>query len=83
MPVERHAPYCETSHPSVGTPTSQSIDWYVEGQARDVEVAGVRVTVRFVGRKGRRARIAITGPAGAMFRALDSSQVAWSPDRST
>ena len=50
---------------------SQSIDWCAEGEARDVEVAGVRVTARFVGHKGRRARIAITGPAGAVFRALD------------
>ena len=45
-------------------PTSKSIEWYSEGQGRDVVVAGVRMTVRFVGRKGRRARIAITGPAG-------------------
>ena len=64
-------------------PTSQSIDWYAEGHARDVEVAGVRVTVRFVGRKGRRARIAITGPAGAVFRALDSSETPWSRNRPT
>ena len=47
--------------------TAQSIEWYAEGQARVVEVGGVRITVRFVGRKGRRARIAITAPAGATF----------------
>ena len=63
-------------------PTSQSIDWYAVGQSRDVVVAGVRVTVRFVGRKGRRSRIAITCPAGSPFRALDSSESARSPDRS-
>jgi len=46
---------------------SQSIDWYAEGQSRTVEVDGVRVTIRFVGRRGRRARIAIEAPAGASF----------------
>jgi len=49
-------------------PTSVSIDWYGEGQARVVEVDGVRVVIRFVGRKGRRARIAIVAAAGAVFR---------------
>jgi hypothetical protein len=49
--------------------TSQSFDWYSEGEARTVEADGVRITVRFVGRKGRRARIAITAPAGAVFDA--------------
>jgi len=47
---------------------SQSIDWYAEGQRRTVEVNGVRVVVRFIGRKGRRGRIAIEAPAGAVFR---------------
>jgi len=50
-------------------PKSQSIEWYVEGEEREVDFAGVRVTVRFVGRKGRRARIAITAPGGAAFSA--------------
>ena len=49
-------------------PPSVSIDWYAEGQTRVVEVDGVRVTVRFVCRRGRRARIAIEAPAGALFR---------------
>ena len=48
--------------------TSQSIDWYHEGESRTVEVDGVQVTVRLVGRKGRRSRIAIVAPAGAAFR---------------
>jgi len=26
-----------------------SIDWYAEGEARTVEVAGVRIVVRFIG----------------------------------
>jgi hypothetical protein len=48
-------------------PRSVSIDWYSEGESRTVEVDGVQVTVRFVGRKGRRGRIAILAPAGAVF----------------
>ena len=41
-------------------PFRQFIDWYHPGQARTVESGGLRITVRFVGRKGRRGRIAIT-----------------------
>lgn len=55
----------------VRTGISQSIDWYAEGQARTVEVDGIHVTVRYVARKGRRARIAITAPSGAVFGAED------------
>jgi hypothetical protein len=55
------------SHP-VERQTTQSIDWYAPGQSRTVEINGVQVTVRFVGRKGRRARIAIEGP---LFRTSD------------
>jgi hypothetical protein len=47
--------------------TSQSIDWYQEGQTRIVRVDGVEVRVRFIGRKGRRARILLEAPPGAMF----------------
>ena len=46
----------------------QSINWYSEGEGRIVDVGGVTVTVRYVGRKGRRARILIEAPAGAVFR---------------
>ncbi len=46
---------------------SRSIEWYSEGQERVVEAGDVRLTVRFVGRNGRRARIAITAPPGATF----------------
>jgi hypothetical protein len=49
--------------------TSTTIDWYSAGQSRTVECHGVRMTVRFVGRKGRRGRIKIEAPAGAVFRA--------------
>ena len=50
--------------------TCQLIDWFAEGQTFAVEFAGAVVSVRYMCRKGRRARIAITGPAGAEFRAL-------------
>ena len=50
------------------TEVSQSIDWYAEGEERTVDAGGMRVVVRFVGRKGRRGRIAITAPPGAAFR---------------
>jgi hypothetical protein len=49
--------------------SSQSTEWYSEGQSRSVEVDGIRITIRFVGRRGRRGRIAIEAPAGAVFRA--------------
>lgn len=49
--------------------TSQSIDWYSAGDFRLIEFGGIKLTVRIVGRKGRRTRISITGPAGAVFRA--------------
>ena len=49
----------------------QCIDWYTEGEERIVEADGIRVVIRFVGRKGRRGRIAITAPPGAAFLAGD------------
>jgi hypothetical protein len=58
-------------HPVV---KSRSIDWYSEGQGRTVEVAGIQVTVRLVGRKGRRARIEVSAPPGALFRDVDPEQ---------
>ncbi len=56
------------------SPTSVSIDWYSEGETRVVEVDGVQVLVRFVGREGRRGRIAIAAPAGSVFRSIDSGR---------
>jgi hypothetical protein len=47
--------------------TCSCIDWYAEGEAKVVEVDGVRIMVRFVGRRGRRGRIVIEAPAGAVF----------------
>ena len=55
---------------------SRSIDWYAEGQSRMVEIGDVQVFFRFVGKKGRRARIAITAPAGATFCAVDDREKA-------
>jgi hypothetical protein len=63
--------------PADAGPVCQSIDWYHPGQSRTLDVGGMQITVRFVGRKGRRGRIAITAPAGAAFHALDHS-----PDKS-
>jgi hypothetical protein len=60
---------------------SQCIDWYAEGQERIVEAGGIRISVRFVGRNGRRGRIAITAPPGAVFRSLDLNETVRSPDR--
>ena len=52
-----------------------SIDWYSEGESRTIESDGVQVTVRFVGRKGRRGRIIIIVPPGATFWASDNGSV--------
>jgi len=65
----------------VSTEASRSIDWYAEGEERVVEAGGIRIAVRFVGRKGRRGRIAITAPPGAAFRTRDRNKTVRSPDR--
>lgn len=62
------------------TKGSQSIDWYAEGEERVVEAGGIRIVIRFVGRKGRRGRIAITAPPGATFLACDRTQTLQSPE---
>ena len=64
----------------VPTETSQSIDWYHEGEERVVEADGVQVVVRFVGRRGRRGRIAITAPPGAAFRTHHRAETVRSSD---
>ena len=66
--------------PRLPAKTSQCIDWYAEGEERIVEVGGVQMTVRFVGRKGRRGRIAITAPPGAAFLAGDRTPTLPLPD---
>lgn len=50
-----------------GQDGSRSIDWYGEGQSRTVRIGDVEITVRFIGRKGRRGRIAISAPPGSTF----------------
>lgn len=62
--------------------TSRSIDWYAQGEERIVEAGGMQMVVRFVGRKGRRGRIAITAPPGAAFRTSDLNENGQSPSRS-
>ena len=56
---------------SVPTLTCQCIEWYHDGQSRLVSVNGIDVVIRLVGRKNRKARIAIEAPAGALFRSLE------------
>jgi hypothetical protein len=73
-PFEAMQDFSRQEPPECITPTSQSIDWYHEGESRTVEVSGIKVTVRFIGRKGRRGRIAITAPAGATFRGVDAAE---------
>jgi hypothetical protein len=51
----------------------KSIEWYSEGETRIVDVDGVQISIRFVGRRGRRGRIAITAPPGAMFCAVEAT----------
>jgi hypothetical protein len=56
-------------------PTCKCLDWYGEGEAKVVEVGGVRIVVRFVGRRGRRGRIAIeaTMISGETRQYIDNS----------
>lgn len=48
-------------------PDVRSVDWYAQGDAQVVAIDGKQILVRLVGRKGRRARIAIVAPQGATF----------------
>lgn len=54
--------------------TCRTCDWYSEGESRVVEVDGVRIVIRFIGRKARRGRILIEAPAGAVFRGLAAGE---------
>jgi hypothetical protein len=63
--------------------TSKVIDWFHEGEAKVVEIDGVRMTVRFIGRKGRRGRIAIEAPAGAEFQTSDRVEATGVSKRTT
>lgn len=74
MNVQQRDQSDEVARSSDAGPRSHLIDWFAEGQRVSVEFAGTAVTIRYVGRKGRRARIAITGPAGTVFRAPESSE---------
>ncbi|QDU28510.1 hypothetical protein ETAA8_36120 [Anatilimnocola aggregata] len=54
----------------VKSPTCQNIDWYSEGETRVVRFDGVEMRIRFIGRKGRRGRILVEAPAGAVFQTV-------------
>ena len=54
---------------------SRDIAWYHPGESRLVDIGGLQITVRLVERNGRRARIAITAPAGAVFRDVDLGEI--------
>jgi len=69
MKPQQSDPIAVTDRTAVVAPACQSIDWYSEGEERIVDAGGIQIAVRFVGRKGRRGRIAITAPPGAVFRA--------------
>ena len=77
---DQNAPRNQTHVPAEA---SQCIDWYHEGEERIVEVDGIRMVIRFVRRKGRRGRIAITAPPGAVFQTRDWAGTGRSPDRLT
>ena len=66
-PIPHGSPRTSDTHRQYSNAGIQSIEWYHTGQARTFEVGGVRITTRLVSRKGRRARIVITAPAGASF----------------
>ena len=36
------------------------IDWFSQGESCSLQIGGMSVVVRFIGRKGRRARIAVS-----------------------
>jgi hypothetical protein len=46
--------------PGPPEPTCRCIDWFAEGESKVVVVGGVRIVVRFIGRKGRRGRCSRT-----------------------
>jgi hypothetical protein len=71
---ERAESSAETARQYGPPKTASCIDWFSEGEAKVVEVVGIKITIRFIGRKGRRARIAIVAPAGAEFRTVDAAK---------
>lgn len=56
-----------TPQPEAAQPTCRCADWFSEGESRVINCDGVRIVVRYVGRKGRRGRIVIEAPAGTAF----------------
>ena len=74
--------YTRDNQGTVPAEMSRSIDWYAEGEERIVAAGEIQIAVRFVSRKGRKGRIAISAPAGATFKALDRSENFRPPSRS-
>lgn len=57
------------------------IDWFAQGESCTLEVGGTCVVVRFIGRKGRRARIAVT--ASQQARRESDGEVCTARNRSS
>ena len=64
---------CDEQLPNAARETCRSIDCYAEGEECKVEVNGMVITMRLVGRKGRRARIQITAPPCSFIRKLKNT----------
>lgn len=54
--------------------TSATIDWYAEGDAREIDIGGVTILVQYLGRKARRARIKLVAPSAAVFNQVDGNR---------
>lgn len=65
--LQQENPGQEAVQPSM---TCKSIDWYSEGETRVVRIGDVEVLIRLVARKGRRGRILVEAPAGAVFETV-------------
>jgi hypothetical protein len=67
-------PHSNLDRPTTATRLLRINRLVCRGETRVVEVAGVRMTVRFIGRKGHRGRIAIAAPPGATFRTFEPKE---------
>ncbi|MBI1900943.1 MAG: hypothetical protein HYS13_07505 [Planctomycetia bacterium] len=67
---EQHVPPLASKLPQV----TENLAWYAVGEGQIVEIAGTKVWLTVVGVKARRARIRVTAPAGATFRAVERAR---------
>lgn len=51
------------------------VDWFSQGESCLLQIGGTRVEVRFIGRKGRRARISISASPGTSVDAVQREAV--------